>query len=268
MLEYHSIGEILKELKDYNWIKSTDNKSSARLYYWTHKANQRNLLLLPSAAGIYTKYTDSLNFIQNKYRFDFYYDICKYLSSKFNIFLVSFSGQAHSKILNPECKEYSLDQASNDIKLFINEYIEPNYGSISGTIGICTGASVFAHFMDQDPKQNLPKLFVWDSPAIVGWDNYKLFDKLFPSILYNKDTCKYSPEPINILPKYRDSIFYAYPLNNHNSIYCDYESMVSLIQKNSANKIKCYQDIGHVPSKYQSRDSFNELTSDIIDWFK
>jgi hypothetical protein len=241
--------------------------SSYTLFSFLSRLNgDKNVIFIPSGAGIFTYFSDTRKTTKDIFRLEAYTNICHDLSRHFNIHLVSLSGQAGS--LNPKSDKFSFSfkQSIIDIKLAI-KHIEIIYGKLNGGIGFCTGAAGLAKALIEAKNDNIP-LVCWDVPAENNWKlNYKSFSKLFPIILINTKTIIHGMDPIDIIPNYKGNILFLYSKNNSQYKENSFIKLISKLGRNNKSfKSKFIIDLGHLPMKKQNKQSYLYFLKEIVDW--
>lgn len=234
-------------------ISIASERTSAQLYKWSSAmSNSRNILLLPSGAGLFSCYSDRLNKVVNKNRFDLYSDLCQALSESYNVYLISFSGQQTGLSTHL----YSLNQSITDIKEAIC-----HIGNIHGVIGVCTGAQAFLEYAFRNEVREIP-IYIWDMPGKVHWSKSSWFMRKYPFIKSDSAEFSKTHEPIETIKDHTCKIFYGYTENNRQQPDHDYTLIINYLN-NEGVDVEKFFDIGHIPAREQNEKQFKRFIHSI-----
>lgn len=221
-----------------------------------NKKNNKNILILPSAAGLYSHFNHGVN--HNVPRFNIYNEILNELDS--NCYLFSYSGQGFVK----NDGEFSLQKGIVDLKK-LSDYFKKINVKIDCILSFCVSNQIYFNFCETSPGSSLSNLplIIWDLPAFVSWKNNGWFKRAFSHININLDDFYNTVEPIEALPvKFDNKILYCYPHLTYNDR--DYDSMkIELTKITTELDYYEYEKLKHIPSKLDDVIEFNEFISKI-----
>ncbi len=230
-------------------------------FYFKDNSKPKNILILPSAAGIYSHFNKGDN--RNLPRFDMFYDIMNKLEC--NCYLFSFSGQG----LVENGGEFSAQKGKQDLKK-LSQFLSEKNITINCVLGFCVGNQIYFDFCkeNQDSCLNNIPLIMWDLCAEVHWDTYKWFQRAFPHIKLNTSDLSKTLEPINSLPEtYEKKMLYCYPHDTYNNR--KYKPMIEQLKKIAKNFL-CfeYQNLNHIPNAIDNREEFDKFINSVNEFIK
>ena len=220
-------------------------------FYVKNNGKKKNILILPSAAGIYSHFNMGKN--HNSPRFNMYYDLITRVD--FNCYLLSFSGQG----LVDNGGEFSVRKGKTDLR-YLSNFLQDKGIKIDLILNFCVSNQIYFDFCNaypKDPLSNLP-LIIWDLPSYVNWKDSEWFRRTFKHIKPNLDDFYNTTEPIESLPeKYDNRILYCFPQVPYNDR--DYsqikEKLNTVTQDFSTFE---FQNLKHIPN---AQDDINEYNS-------
>lgn len=237
------------------------NNENSHSHFYTKKNNtENNILILPSAAGLYSHLNLGEN--RNQIRFKIYHDLMSQFKN-YNSYLFSFSGQG---LIDDGM--YSVQQGVNDLNE-LNNYFNNKNIQIHTIFCICVSSQIYFTFSKQYPKSilnNIP-LIIWDLADEVGWKHYSWFQKSFSHIKINTANLLSTLEPINTkMPtKMNNNILFCYPSeqNKFNKTK-KYTGLITRISREGFNITKfAYNKLKHIPNIEDDKIEFELLIETI-----
>jgi hypothetical protein len=220
--------------------------------YLKNNSKTKNLLILPSAAGIYSHFNMGEN--SNEPRFEMYQEIMS--KSNYNCFLYSYSGQGY---VDNE-GTFSAQKGKIDLTK-LNKYFKDKGIKIDCILSFCVSGQIYFDYCTSNPSDllsNLP-LIIWDLPARVNWKVNAWFRRTFKHIKPDIDDFYNTKEPIDSLPaKYGNKILYCYPHRTYNNR--DYSEMIKNIEALTDDfKVFEYQKLNHIPNIKDDKNEFDSF---------
>lgn len=251
--------------RKYKYEKIMSNK--IELYSFNKEDTNRTILFAPSAAGIYSIFSDYNK--QELYRLDLYQDLCLDISKtcNANVVLCSFSGMGIIT-KDKESSVFSLQQGVEDLKMII-KHLEERGKHIIGIWGICVGAQIAIEH--RIATQSKIPVFIWSMPSLVGWNKLNtlnMYDKIYKSVNFQEDIKERINEPIESIRQcnYKDwKMYYAYAANATD--LQNYNGICEMLQKDISIKCEQYTNLFHIPMQKQCESEYIRLLKDSKDFF-
>lgn len=247
--------------RNYLWAGTRELTESWKTFTYQAASTirgKKNLLIVPSSAGLYCDYTDVKQSTVNAYRMDCYSELCRSFAAFFNVHLVSLSGQSPEDREIPGAR-YSCEKSLMDIAHAIAD-LENKFGDIHCAFGVCTGALEISQSMKIIGNREMP-LICWDTPAVVGWDrNYEWFVKKFPGVNVDENKFRNAPEPKDILPEHNGGIWMFHSQDNSQYEQSEFAELYELAKrKNPRTDRDVFGSLGHIPLRRHCEAEYERL---------